>query len=160
MPRGTILPLTNVKVTITSAIDSMVASGNTVIPEGIGWGWRVLSPTPPFTEGAPYSDPDTLRFLILLTDGENNVGGGTNQHNKSLFSAFGFAASGHLGSTDGLQTRQVLDEKTAALCENAKAQGIYIYSIAFQLSDPGTQKLLENCATPPADCPGNQCYFQ
>jgi Flp pilus assembly protein TadG len=158
-PAAQILPLTNVKATITSAIDSMVASGSTVIPEGIGWGWRVLSPTPPFTEGALYSDPDTLRFLIILTDGENNVGGGTNLHNKSLFSAFGFAASGHLGSTDGLQTRQILDAKTAALCANVKAKGIFVFTITLQVSDTATKKMLENCATPPNDCPGNQCYY-
>jgi Flp pilus assembly protein TadG len=158
-PASGILPLTNVKSTVTTAINAMAAGGSTVIPEGIAWGWRVLSPGPPFTEGAPYSDPDTLRFLVLLTDGANNVGGGSNGHNKSLFSAFGFAASGHLGSTDGSETRQVLDAKTAALCTNVKAQGIYVYAIAFQVTDGATRAMLENCATPAADCPGNQCYY-
>jgi Flp pilus assembly protein TadG len=158
-PASPIQPLTNVKSTITSAITSMVASGNTVIPEGIAWGWRALSPGPPFTEGAPYSDKDTLRFLVLLTDGENNVGGGGNYHNKSSFSAFGFAASGHLGSTDGSQTRQVLDAKTAALCANVKAQGIYVYTIALQVTDGATRTMLQNCATPASDCPGGQCYY-
>jgi Flp pilus assembly protein TadG len=158
-PASAIQPLTNAKSTITSAIGSMDASGNTVIPEGIAWGWRVLSPGPPFTDGAPYSDPDTLKFLILLTDGENNVGGGTNNHNKSVFSAFGFAASGHLGKTDGSQAREVLDSKTAAVCTNVKAQGIYVYTIALQVSDFATRKMLEDCATPAADCPGKQCYY-
>ncbi|HWE17679.1 MAG TPA: pilus assembly protein TadG-related protein [Hyphomicrobiaceae bacterium] len=158
-PASPIQPLTNVKSTITSAISSMVAYGNTVIPEGIAWGWRVLSPGPPFTEGAPYSDPDTLKFLILLTDGENNVGAPGNYHNSSSFSAFGFAASGHLGNTDGSQARAVLDAKTATLCGNVKAQGIYLYTIALQVSDSATRKMLEDCATPPADCPGKQCYY-
>jgi Flp pilus assembly protein TadG len=158
-PASPIQPLTNVKSTITSAISGMVASGNTVIPEGIAWGWRVLSPGPPFTEGAPYSDKDSLKFLVLLTDGENNVGGGGNYHNGSSFSAFGFAASGHLGSTNGSQARQVLDAKTAALCTNVKAQGIYVYTIALQVTDGATRTMLENCATPAADCPGGQCYY-
>jgi Flp pilus assembly protein TadG len=158
-PASPILPLTNVKGTITSAIDGMLSSSTTVIPEGIAWGWRVLSPGEPFTQGAPYSDPDTIRFLILLTDGENNVSGGTNLHNKSAFSAFGFAASGHLGKTDGSETRQVLDAKTAALCTNVKAQGIYVYTIAFQVTDGATRTMLENCATPAGQCPGNQCYY-
>src|SRR5262249_6833570 len=66
-PASPILPLTNDKSAITSAISAMVAGGNTVIPEGIAWGWRVLSPGAPFTEGAAYSDSDTIKFLILLT---------------------------------------------------------------------------------------------
>ena len=28
----------------------MTARGPTVIPEGLAWGWRVLSPTEPFTK--------------------------------------------------------------------------------------------------------------
>src|SRR5262249_315338 len=121
--------------------------------------WRVLSPDPPFTEGAAYSDPDTLRFLILLTDGENNVGGGGNFHNASSYSAFGYAASGHLGKADGSEARTVLDAKTAQLCTNVKAPGIYVYTIALQITDGATRTMLENCATPPADCPGEQCYY-
>jgi hypothetical protein len=136
----------------------MAAAGNTVIPEGIAWGWRLLSPGFPFPEGAPYSDTDTIKFLILLTDGENNVGGGSNFHDASLFSAFGFAASGHLGATDGSQARQVLDAKTAALCTNVKAHGIYVYTIALQVADGATRTMLANCAS--AECPGGQCYYE
>ncbi len=158
-PASPILPLTNVKATVTSAINSMVANGYTVIPEGVAWGWRVLSPDTPFTEGAAYSDPDTLRFLILLTDGENNVSGGTNGHNGSVYSAYGFAASGHLGNKNGLEARQVLDTKTATVCANVKAQGIYVYTIAFQVADGATRTMLENCATQATDCPGGQCHF-
>ncbi len=157
-PASAIQPLTNVKGTITSAISSMFAAGNTVIPEGMAWGWRVLSPDPPFTEGAPYSDPDAIKFLILLTDGENNVGGGGNYHNASSFSAFGFAASGHLGAKDGSQARQVLDAKTAALCTNVKAQGIYVYTIALQVTDGATRTMLANCAS--SECPGEQCSYE
>jgi hypothetical protein len=41
-----ILPLT--KATINSAIDAMAAGGNTVIPEGLAWGWRGFILRPPF----------------------------------------------------------------------------------------------------------------
>src|SRR5262249_2652654 len=134
-----ILPLTNVKSSVTSAISAMAAGGNTVIPEGIAWGWRVLSPGAPFTEGAAYSDSGTIKFLILLTDGENNVGGASNHHDASSYSAFGFAASGHLGNVNGTETRTVLDAKTAAVCTNVKAQGIYVYTIALQITDGATR---------------------
>src|SRR4029078_13337143 len=88
-PASPILPLTNVKAKITSAINGMVAAGNPVIPERIAWGGRVLSPDLPFPEGAPYSDSDTVKFLILLTDGENNVGGGCDYHQASPLFARG-----------------------------------------------------------------------
>lgn len=166
-PAAPVLPLTNVKTAIKSAISAMAAGGNTVIPEGLAWGWRVLSPGEPFTQGAPYSDPSSIKVLVLLTDGANNVAGNIG-HNHSQFSAYGYAASGHLGATDGSQTRQVLDAKTAALCSNIKAdkdgdttnQDIYVYTISFQVTDGATRTMLENCATPQTSCPGgNPCYF-
>lgn len=153
-----IVPLTNVKGTIASAIDGMTAGGDTVIPEGLAWGWRVLSPGPPFTEGASYNDPGTMKVLVLLTAGVNAVTA-TNNLNHSEFSAYGYAASGWLGASDGSQMRQVLDAKTAALCTNIKGANVYVYTIAFSVTDGATRTMLQNCATPPADCPGNQCYF-
>jgi hypothetical protein len=161
-----ILPLTNVKATIDSAIDAMGAGGNTVIPEGIAWGWRLLSPGPPFTEGAAYNDQSTIKVLILLTDGANNVAG-PNGHNHSQFSAYGFAASGWLGNADGSQSRLILDTKTTTLCNNIKGDKslissdhhIYVYTIAYQVADGAARTMLQNCATPPSECLGNQCYF-
>ena len=35
------------------------------------WGWRVLSPTAPFTEGRAYTANDNKKILVLMTDGEN-----------------------------------------------------------------------------------------
>ena len=40
-----ITPLTVRESTICTAIDALVANGNTVIPAGLLWGWRVLSST-------------------------------------------------------------------------------------------------------------------
>jgi hypothetical protein len=146
----------------------MAAKGSTVIPSGLGWGWRVLSPTVPYTEGAPYTEQRVAKALILLTDGRNQVEYEHSQnHNKSFYSAYGYAAEGHLGSTSGSQTRQKLDEKTTALCNAIKAnkdeinddQDIYIYTITLEVDDASARSLMESCATPPADCPGEQCYF-
>jgi Flp pilus assembly protein TadG len=162
-----IQPLTNDKRTISAAITAMAASGSTVIPEGLAWGWRALSPTPPYTEGAPYDDPNVSKILILLTDGRNQVEA-ANGHNHSFFSAYGYAASGHIGPTDGSQTRQALDAKTATLCNNIKSdkdgdpntQDIFLYTISFAMEgEVEAQNLLRACATPPSSCPGNQCYY-
>ena len=49
------MPLTNDKSVIDTAIDGMLSyySTGTFIPTGLVWGWHVLSPTEPFTEGDP-----------------------------------------------------------------------------------------------------------
>ena len=67
-------PLTNDKAAITSRINAMIADGNTVIPEGLAWGWRLISSGERFTEGAPYGQKDVIKVIILLTDGANDVG--------------------------------------------------------------------------------------
>jgi Flp pilus assembly protein TadG len=161
-----IQPLTNVKNTITTAIAGMRAQGSTVIPSGLGWGWRAISPTEPYTEGVSYDDQRVAKAIILLTDGRNQVEA-DNGHNNSFYSAYGYAAEGHLGSTSGSQTRNVLDQKTTALCNAIKAdkdgiaddQDIYIYTITLQVEDASARTMLQNCATPPSDCPGEACYF-
>ena len=53
-----ILPLTDNRTDVESAIDAMVAypAMGTYIPTGLAWGWRVLSPGAPFTEGVGPSD--------------------------------------------------------------------------------------------------------
>jgi Flp pilus assembly protein TadG len=153
-----ILPLTNVKSDITSAIDAMAVGAHTVIPEGLVWGWRVVSPTVPFTEGASYDDQATIKAIILLTDGENFLQPGSNGLYKSLYSAFGHAADGHLGNVDGTEANLNLDQKTAQLCDNIKADkdgdssdtDILLYTVGFGLT-PGSnvETLMRNCATDP-----------
>ena len=143
----TVTPLTNVKASVIAAIDAMTASGSTVIPGGLSWGWRLISPSAPFTEGAAYDDEDTIKVIVLLTDGQNSVGGGLGNHNNSYYSAYGYAQSGHLGATSGSQAEDTLDAKTATLCQNIKDEDIRVYTITFQLSDGPTQDLMRNCAT-------------
>ena len=48
--RRQIVPMTHDRGKIEDGIDAMTADGNTVIPEGLAWGWRTLSPGEPFTK--------------------------------------------------------------------------------------------------------------
>jgi Flp pilus assembly protein TadG len=146
-PPQPITPLTNSKSTLTSAIDALQPSGNTVIPAGLLWGWRVLSPSEPFTEGKGRDDEERVRAIVLLTDGENQISGGRNGKNKSVYNAFGYARKGHLGNTNGSEAESELNDKTATVCGRIKAEGILIYAIGFRVSDSTTQNLLKNCAT-------------
>jgi Flp pilus assembly protein TadG len=155
-PPKAITSLNNTKSTITTAIDGLVAKGNTVIPAGLLWGWRVVSPTEPFSEGGSYTDDKIVKAIVLLTDGENNVSGGDNYHNKSTYNAFGYAAiypsgstavANHLGSASGSNAESTLNSKLTTVCNAVKAKNILVYTIGFQINDTTTQNLLKNCAT-------------
>lgn len=143
-----ILPLTQDKSSVQSVIQTLTAKGGTNILEGVMWGWRVLSPGEPFSEGRSYTDPENLKYMIVMTDGENWHSASSN-HNKSSYHAFGYAAKDRLGTT--YTTTALISQmntKTQAACTNAKAAGIKVYTIAFRLeSDPNTRAMLAACAS-------------
>jgi len=152
-PPAKITALTSTQSTVNTAIDSLVANGNTVIPAGLLWGWRVLSPTLPFTEGAAYTDEKWVKAIVLLTDGENDVSQGANGIDKSAYNAFGYAKNGHLGNASGSNANATLDSKTLAVCNAIKQAGtvdkrIQLYTIGFQVTS-ASQTLLTSCATKP-----------
>ena len=148
-PPAPITTLTNDQATVDAAIDALQPKGSTVLPAGLLWGWRVISPTPPFTEGAAYDNDKTVKAVVLLTDGQNDVGGGAaDGFDKSFYNAFGFAKNGHLGNTSGSNAEATLDSKTITVCNAIKALGIRLYTIGFQVTS-ASQTVLLNCATEP-----------
>lgn len=68
--RTPILPLTNNATSVINTINAMQAEGGTNIHEGAVWGFRVLSPGAPFTEGGAYGEA-VSKVMIIMTDGEN-----------------------------------------------------------------------------------------
>jgi Flp pilus assembly protein TadG len=148
-PPNAITPLTASKGTVTDAINALTPNGNTVIPAGLLWGWRTLSSTEPFTEGHPYDEEKWVKAVVLLTDGENDVSGGTSNHNHSVYNAFGYPTQGHLGNTNGSNAESTLNSKLTTVCNAVKAKGIQIYTIGFRITDSTTQNLLKGCATKP-----------
>jgi Flp pilus assembly protein TadG len=175
-----IQPLTNVKATITTAISAMTANGNTVVPEGLAWGWRAISPTEPFTEGVDYNHTDgsgvldTTKAIILMTDGENDISQDSNSPVNSIYSSFGYkyicnnadcsnkTLSPHLGSNPS----STLNSKLTTLCNNIKAlkksdghDAIIIYTILFQQNNATIKNIMTNCATQGSECPSNSCFF-
>ncbi len=142
-------PLTNDRDLLLDEIDAMNASGLTHIPVGLAWGWRVISPDEPFTEGRMYDDPEVNKAIVLLTDGQN-VLGTRNNHNRSYYTAYGYLSEGRMGTTSKSAAQAMLDPKTLEVCENIKAEGIRLYTITFQVSNSGTRDLMEECATSPS----------
>jgi len=123
-------PLTDDKKEILAAIAGMKGNGWTYIAEGIAWGRRVLSPQAPFSEGLPLSEVKKrsgMKALIVLTDGENTRAPSYPTHDST--------------------SRASADALTSRLCEEAKKDGLVVYAIAFDVTDPGVKTLLEECGT-------------
>jgi von Willebrand factor type A domain len=104
----------------------MVADGETFIQTGVLWGWRVLSSGGPFADGAATG---SKKVMVLMTDGANTM--------SPTYPA-------HDGSDVTLANNLTLET-----CTNAKAAGIDIYAIAFDVTDPTIIDLLGQCASGP-----------
>jgi Flp pilus assembly protein TadG len=173
-----IVPLTTNLSTVVNNIQAMRHwnGGGTNQAEGLAWGWRVLSPGPPFTQGRPYNDPNNRvrKVIVLMSDGQNtNVG-------ADAVMGSDYSALNHLGLwrdyADGSilswllngvvygilppQYRRAINSSTSyvtyvnnrqqQLCNNIKATGIEIYTVIFRETNQQTQNIMRNCATSPS----------
>jgi hypothetical protein len=101
------------------------------MPGGLMWGWNMLSNNQPLNEGLSKSAlaaKNGKKAMVLMTDGAN-----------TLVPSYPF----HTTSSDVT----VSNNLTAELCQNIKDDGIVIYTVLFQVSDPAIRNLLETCAS-------------
>ncbi len=159
--KSSVVPMTHDRSKIEDGITAMSAAGNTLIAEGLAWGWKTLSAGAPFTkvEAGPSTAASTIsaynsnwaKVLVLMTDGENNVSGGLNSLNGSSYSAYGFPttalANNRFGSTNSSQAESRLDAAMLQLCTNIKQKGIVIYTVAFRVNSTTILNNLKACAT-------------
>jgi hypothetical protein len=131
VPHGLILkPLSSDHDAVKHQLEAMQPTGMTHIALGFEFGWHVLSSNAPFTEGVSESDKETLKVLVLLTDG--------NQTEQ----AFG---------PHGSETVKDGERNLEQLCRNAKAAGVTVATVAFDLGDNlSTVERLRNCASDPS----------
>ncbi len=139
-----IVPLTNNKTTLTSAIDGLVINvggykPSTYIPDGLVWGVNILSSAAPFSEGGAYdtANKKPRKALVLMTDGDNtrilNSGGDHGNLSNNM-------------TTRATQKTKV-NTDTSNVCTEAKAQKIEVFTIAFAVTDVDTKTMLQGCAT-------------
>ena len=114
---------------LDTALSTMTPLGLTNISLAMEMGWHMMTPERPFDTARDFSDAHVRKVIILLTDGMQTV-----------------AAEGPGGNygTDAA------NETTAELCDGAKGQGIRIFSIAYDVSDPTVEALLAGCADGPS----------
>ncbi|WP_298160592.1 TadE/TadG family type IV pilus assembly protein [Brevundimonas sp.] len=139
---------------LRTAVNNMIASGNTNVPLGTMWGWHTLSPNAPFGDGRAYGTERLTKIIIIMTDGENVMSDASNP-NRGTYSGMGYIYQNRLGITSGSdsQRRTAMDNRfdhpTAGvedMCGNMKDQDIEVYTVAVQV-DGTAQTLLRRCAT-------------
>ncbi|MDD9925985.1 MAG: pilus assembly protein TadG-related protein [Rhodospirillaceae bacterium] len=144
-----ITPLTNDKTVLDSAVGAMEAwcRGGTFSNVGMAWGWRVLSPEEPYSEGLPYATPGFDKVAILMTDGVNGYFKKPGSPFTSDYSAYERLSEGNLGTTNKSAAKTELNNRLTEVCNNMKAAGIIIYTITFSLNNETTKTIYRNCAT-------------
>ena len=146
-----ITPLTNDCAELKKKVNESVAAGFTNITQGVAWGMRVLSPGEPFTQGRDDKTvPNLDKILIVLTDGANTFETKKNDLG-STYTSEGYLADGRLGITvgGGGDLNAKMNDKTLAACENAKTDGIEVYTIRLEEPDVATGMMLKECASGP-----------
>jgi hypothetical protein len=109
--------LTNDQSTLTKAIDNMTAGGSTIIPEGLLWGWRMLSSSWSnsvakgngwISTDSSFPKPETTvglqRVMIVLTDGENQIGAAGTIPNDLYFNGLSGVGSRSLAAPTIVRT--------------------------------------------------------
>jgi Flp pilus assembly protein TadG len=125
-------PLSSDKELVKSKILSMVAQQETYIPSGLMWGWRILSKLKPFNEGKQNNAQSAngrkvRKMLVLMSDGANTKSPNYPDHWGSSVSE--------------------ADNLTLEACENIKADGIEVFTVAFDITETSVLEKMKTCAS-------------
>jgi len=117
--------LTNDRTTLSNYITSLTAGGYTAGHLGVAWTWYLIAEDWDSVfngDAAPlsYSEPDSAKAVILMTDGAFNA---------EIFPEQGSS-----------------DTQARSLCDNMKAKDIKVYSVALNAPTAG-KEVLEYCAS-------------
>lgn len=150
--RAEVTPLTSDRAALKNAIDDYQVEGSTAGQIGIGWGWYMVSPNfnPlwPANGAAAYNAAETLKAVVIMTDGEFNT-----PYCSGVISREGGSGSG--------DNREKINcaadngnpfEQGKRMCAAMKARGILVYTVGFQIAADGdAADLLRTCASTPAN---------
>ena len=167
--RDRIIAFSQDKSELKDRIEDLEPEANTAIHMGMKWGTALLDPsTRPIASGligmgkvdnvfngrpADYDDEDTLKVIVLMTDGENvNTLRVKRRHYNSTWEYNYWNTHKVPWSSSYLYykyTAAQADDMLDNICDAAKAQGIKVYTVGFEVGNHGAS-VMENCATQPS----------
>lgn len=148
----TIVPLSTDKVKLHATANGLKAEGSTGGHIGLAWGWYMISPKfaylwPSASQPAENDAPNTLKAIILMTDGAFNSPYCDGVIAKN-------AGTGSGGDSTHINCNAPNGDSWTqgqAQCSAMKAQGISVYTVGFDIaSDVNAQNLMRQCATDPS----------
>ena len=122
-PKSSVEPLTADAGKLKAEIDKLKTEVSTAGHLGVAWAWYLISPEwsgiwPAASRPHDYAEPNTLKVVILMTDGEFNK---------------------EYGGPDS-------EDQAVALCANMRSEGILVYSILFDTKLESARTTMSNCA--------------
>ena len=122
-PSSSLLPLTNDLTLFTEEINKLTADGWTAGHLGVAWSWYLIAPDwksiwPTASEPHNYTDPDAVKAVILMTDG---------QFNRRYEASQGDS-----------------NQQARRMCSEMRDQGVLVYAVAFQAPNDA-KDTLKNC---------------
>jgi Flp pilus assembly protein TadG len=152
-PPAVVVPMTNDKATLDTAIDNLNVAGYTMLPVGASWGWRMLSPKWEGLWGGdmdannlplPYDEPLMDKVIVFMTDGDNDMP----PAGDPTYLAYGRLSDGYLGTTNETAAQAELDSRFAQICQAMEDEGIKIYTISLGAGVAAdSRELLKDCAS-------------
>lgn len=139
-------PLSSNPQDLKTTIANLNARGDTYIPAGLLWGWRTLSPNEPFTEALNNKARNPKNILVLMSDGANTAS--IRGEDGDMVYHWGQPVS---QKDSDKKNKEAANKLTLEICHNAKAEGIEIVTIAYELDDVVTVDMLRECASAPGD---------
>lgn len=160
---GTFDPITETGTGLLGWIEDMRLHDGTGTHYGAKYGLALLNPSsqPHFAamadaglidndfrnRPAPWNDQETIKHLIIMTDGKV-----TEQVRPKVAldvdNPFAELNDGRTGDRTRITTRSENVDSLYAICNFAKAQGVYVYTIAFETDSDGRDEM-RNCSSGP-----------
>src|SRR3546814_6603876 len=94
------------------------------------WGWRVISPDAPFTEGLPYNTPKYDKVVVLMTDGVNGYYRLSGSDFDSDFSAYRRVDDGVFGTTSKNTAKNRMNQRLRSEEHTSELQSLMRISYA------------------------------
>ena len=122
-PTSSLLPLTDDLDEFNTEIDKLTAGGSTAGHLGVAWSWYLIAPAwksiwPSESEPLAYTEPNTIKAVILMTDGK---------FNQSYESTMGNS-----------------NKQAKKMCKKMRNENVRIYAVAFKAPE-SAKKTLKNC---------------